>query len=93
VKTVLLLSEKDSVLTCVADVRKGEALDYGGGTIAAANDIPIYHKIARTFIPAGEKVYKYGEVIGIATANIHPGEHVHVHNVEGSRGRGDKKGD
>ena len=26
---------------------------------------------------------KYGERMGIATADIEPGEHVHVHNVRG----------
>jgi len=90
-KTLLLLSDKDNVLTCTADVKKGESLEFPGGTITAVNDIPIYHKIANGFIGAGEKVYKYGEVIGIATASIHPGEHVHVHNLESVRGRGDKK--
>ena len=33
---------------------------------------------------------KYGEVIGAATRDIRVGEHVHVHNVEGKRGRGDR---
>jgi len=91
-KTILLLSEKDNVLTCTTDVKKGESLEYSGGTITAVNDIPVYHKIAGWFINAGGKVYKYGEVIGIATVDIHPGEHVHIHNLEGARGRGDKKG-
>ena len=92
-KTLILLSENDNVLTCTNDIKKGEALDYAGGTITAVNDIPIYHKIANRFIGAGDKVCKYGEAIGIATVDIHPGEHVHVHNLESSRGRGDKKGD
>ena len=90
-KTVILLSEKDNVLTCTRAVKKGEALDYDGGVLTAAADIPAYHKIARAYIARGESVYKYGEAIGIAAAAIGPGEHVHVHNLEGSRGRGDKK--
>jgi len=85
-------SEKDNVLTCTGAVKKGEALDCAGIAVTAANDIPIYHKIAGAFVPAGGEVYKYGEVIGIASRDIHPGEHVHVHNLEGVRGRGDKKG-
>ena len=89
--TLLLLSEKDNVLTCTAAIKKGEALDYAGGKITAADDIPIYHKIANVFVPAGGEVYKYGEVIGVASRDIHPGQHVHIHNLEGARGRGDKK--
>ncbi|VFS54652.1 Uncharacterised protein [Leminorella grimontii] len=36
-----------------------------------------------------DEVYKYGESIGRATQAIELGEHVHVHNVESERGRGD----
>jgi len=39
----------------------------------------------------GDVVYKYGEVIGIATVDIKTGDYVHVHNIESTRGRGDKK--
>ena len=90
--TLLQLSEKDNVLTCIAAIKKGESLDYAGGKITAVNDIPVYHKIATAFVAAGGEVCKYGEVIGIASRDIHPGEHVHIHNLEGARGRGDKKG-
>jgi altronate dehydratase small subunit len=42
----------------------------------------------------GDDVIKYGEVVGRTTATINIGDHVHVHNVESLRGRGDlvKKG-
>ncbi len=40
-------------------------------------------------VAVGEEVRKYGEVIGLANAPISPGDHVHVHNVESQRGRGD----
>jgi altronate dehydratase small subunit len=92
-KMLIELSEKDNVLTCTTAIRKGETFDYAGGIITAADNIPIYHKIANMFIKAGEKVFKYGEAIGIAVVDIHPGEHVHIHNLEGARGRGDKKRD
>ena len=87
---LLLLSENDNVLTCTTAIKKGEPLDCCGVTITAVNDIPVYHKIANAFVPAGGEVYKYGEVIGIASCDIHPGEHVHVHNLEGARGRSDR---
>jgi altronate dehydratase small subunit len=35
-------------------------------------------------------VRKYAEVIGLATEKIARGQHVHVHNVEGLKGRGDQ---
>ncbi|BCJ87602.1 UxaA family hydrolase [Effusibacillus dendaii] len=48
------------------------------------------HKFAVAPIRKGEDVIKYGEVIGVASQDIATGQHVHVHNVEGKRGRGDK---
>ena len=86
---LLQMSENDNVLTCTTAIKEGDSLDCGGAAITAVNDIPVYHKIANAFIPAGSEVYKYGEVIGVASFDIRPGEHVHVHNLEGARGRGD----
>jgi altronate dehydratase small subunit len=40
-------------------------------------------------IEKGEAIVKYGEVIGRATQQIILGKHVHIHNVESLRGRGD----
>jgi len=88
--SLLLYSEKDSVFTCMVPVNKGDSLEYSGIKITAANDVPAYHKIARVFVKAGGEVYKYGEPIGTASIDIHPGDHVHVHNLESVRGRGDK---
>lgn len=35
------------------------------------------------------EVIKYGEIIGKASVEIRKGQHVHVHNLESLRGRGD----
>ena len=44
------------------------------------------HKYALRDIAAGEPVIKYGNPIGIATAPIKKGEHVHTHNVKTALG-------
>ena len=49
------------------------------------------HKIAVKDIKKDEIITKYGEEIGIATADIKVGEYVHVHNLDSMRGRGDWK--
>ena len=41
---------------------------------------PAGHKIARRAIATGEPVFKYGQIIGYATADISAGDHVHSHN-------------
>lgn len=38
------------------------------------------HKLARSPIPEGAAVVKFGQVIGFATEAIPAGAHVHVHN-------------
>lgn len=45
-----------------------------------AGPVPFGHKVARRAIAQGQPVVKYGVPIGIATCDIQPGEHVHVHN-------------
>ncbi len=39
------------------------------------------HKVALAAIPVGAPVLKYGQVIGVASRPIAPGEHVHSHNL------------
>ena len=43
--------------------------------------IPSGHKIALRTVEANEPVRRYGQIIGMATARIEPGEHVHTHNL------------
>ena len=51
--------------------------------IALTNDIvPFGHKIASRDIKTGEKIYKYGYPIGVATKDIKKNEHVHTHNIK-----------
>jgi (2R)-sulfolactate sulfo-lyase subunit alpha len=48
-------------------------------------DIPIGHKVALKDIKKGDTIWKYGQDIGIAKADVKKGEHVHVHNVKTKR--------
>ncbi|HZT24574.1 MAG TPA: UxaA family hydrolase [Pseudolabrys sp.] len=47
--------------------------------------IPIGHKVALVDIKKGDTVWKYGQDIGKAIADIGKGEHVHVHNLKTKR--------
>lgn len=82
---------KDNVVTCCTAVSAGDHFTIGETEITAAQNIPIYHKIAIQDIPAGATVFKYGQPIGIASCAIQKGEHVHVQNLESDRGRGDRQ--
>jgi altronate dehydratase small subunit len=93
-KKALVANERDNVATAIADLSAGDAVTFVRGdqelTITVADEIPCYHKFALSPIAGGATVVKYGESIGEASADIAQGEHVHVHNVESRRGRGDK---
>jgi len=86
----LVLHPDDNVATAVSAVEPGERISVDASEITILEPIPFGHKLALRDIPRGEAVIKYGETIGKATAAIKKGAHVHVHNVEGLRGRGDR---
>ena len=92
-QAVIVLDEKDNVATALRALAEGESLlvDVGGMTVEVPvlGSIPFGHKIALAAMDQGEPVIKYGEVIGHAMSKVLAGEHVHVHNVEGLKGRGD----
>lgn len=83
--------ERDNVVTCCTALDPGDTVELPGGAVSAAERVPIYHKMAIRRIAAGERVYKYGQPIGLASRDIEPGCHVHVQNLESDRGRGDRK--
>src|SRR3954469_12649058 len=43
--------------------------------------VPRGHKVAVRDIASGAPIRKYGQVIGVATAPIAQGDHVHTHNL------------
>ncbi len=94
-KKVFVVEKSDNVGTAVGEpIGAGETVGTEGRvtdrTVVARADIPYGHKIALADIPKGAQVTKYGLSIGSALADIKAGDHVHIHNVESNRGRGDK---
>jgi altronate dehydratase len=82
---VLVLNADDNVAVAVAELAPGEMVVAGDVSVPVADPIPSGHKLALRAIDEGGKILKYGEVIGIATAAIGTGAHVHVHNVVSAR--------
>jgi len=74
------LHPADNVVTARIDMLAGTGIDDEG--VSAAEPVPSGHKIATRLITKGEEIRKYDQVIGFATQDVAPGEHVHVHNVE-----------
>src|SRR3954465_4196349 len=79
---LLRLIEGDDVAIARDPLTAGTGAGVPGlGTVTALGDVPRGHKVALHDIAAGTLVRKYGHVIGVATAPIRTGEHVHVHNL------------
>jgi (2R)-sulfolactate sulfo-lyase subunit alpha len=66
-------------MTCVITA------DNSSFRLKAKMDVPIGHKVALADINKGDTVWKYGQDIGKAVADIKKGEHVHVHNLKTKR--------
>jgi hypothetical protein len=78
---LILLSPEDNCLAVAATLGSATELAIEGETVTLDADVGIGHKLARRDIGAGEKVVKYGAVIGTAIAPIPRGAHIHLHNL------------
>ncbi|HHE41542.1 MAG TPA: D-galactarate dehydratase [Dehalococcoidia bacterium] len=92
-RKAIVLNNKDNVATALADLAQGDTVglevDKKPISVKLLNPIQFGHKFSLVDIKSGSPILKYGEVIGEATKDIKAGEHVHVHNVASTRGRGD----
>lgn len=91
----LKVNDADNIATIFAnDVKSGMTVtvkDKKGDSfnVEVLSDIPYGHKVAIKPISKGTPILKYGEEIGVATADIVVGDYVHVHNLDSQRARGD----
>ncbi len=79
---LLRLSPDDNVLIATRTLLAGSAIDIDGTPLMLVTEIGLGHKIAATAIGEGEKVIKCRVPIGSATEPIHPGQHIHLHNMK-----------
>lgn len=90
----VVLNLKDNVGVALMDLESGTELDLkvNGQTMSVklAEPITYQHKFSVARIDSGNKIIKYGEVIGEATRDIGPGQHVHIHNMVGLRAKAKK---
>ena len=75
------LHPADNVAVARVPIPAGAELRVDGADVVALDAIPAGHKIALRAIHAGEKVERYGQCIGRATAEVAAGRHVHTHNL------------
>lgn len=90
----IIMKAADNVATVVENIpHDTEVALHANGrkfVVRVSEEISFGHKFAICDISRGDPIIKYGETIGVATDDIRTGQHVHVHNLESARGRGDK---
>ena len=88
----LVIHPDDDVGVALRDLAAGETVSVRDGVdlhrITLIDAIPLGHKFARHAVSFGTPIRKYGECIGVATADIATGAHIHIHNMASSRARG-----
>jgi len=90
-KKAIQLDTRDNVATVTDDVAKGEPVEVispDGEIILEARPVEAIifgHKLSLEGLSRGDKIIKYGEVIGVASKPIAVGGWVHTHNVESGR--------
>lgn len=93
-KGILLHESDDDVGVATMDLTAGEvveALTLEGEPVTElelVDDVPLAHKVAMKSMEASQDVLEYGRPIGISTAAISKGAHVHTHNLHGKRWSG-----
>ncbi len=91
----LIIHGDDNVANLIGPGNKGESVECSvegrdkTTVVTLLDDIPTNHKFAPVDIKSGDPIIKYGLSIGKASCDIRKGQHVHVHNIESNRGRGD----
>ncbi|MEP2781182.1 MAG: altronate dehydratase family protein [Pseudoruegeria sp.] len=77
--TTLTLNAQDNVSIALQDLTAGDVI--GDSEVGLIQSVNRGHKVAIAPIASGEQVIRYGQIIGAATKDIQPGEHVHVQNL------------
>ena len=78
----LLLHPDDNVLVCRQHAFRGQSITLDDQTVTLPDEIQVGHKIARRDLKAGDKIIKYGASIGSMKADVAPGAHIHMHNMQ-----------
>jgi altronate hydrolase len=80
-RDLLCLAPGDDVAVALRELATGERLPAADTVVEVRQATMFGHKLALRDMAAGTKVRKFGWPIGILTAPVRAGEHVHSHNL------------
>ncbi len=79
---IILLAPEDNCVVASTNLQPGTQLELDGETVLLSVAVALGHKITRHALSAGDKVVKYGAVIGHVTEDVAKGAHLHTHNMD-----------
>ena len=80
-QVAVLLHPEDHVAVAKQTLLPRTILRTPTGDVTVAAVIPSGHKIALKAASQDEPIRRYGQIIGFATQDVRPGQHVHSHNL------------
>lgn len=85
------LHPSDPLAVARKDLAAGISIRLPDGSLLLTRaEVPAGHKLALRALAGGETVLRYGRSIGLARADIQPGEHIHTHNLEAGEVGGER---
>ncbi|MBR3787141.1 MAG: UxaA family hydrolase, partial [Firmicutes bacterium] len=79
---IIKINPNDNVAVATRKLKNGEKIKIEGHEIIVKDDVEMGNKIAINNIDKEEKIYKYGNVIGVAQEKIKEGKFIHTHNMK-----------
>jgi altronate hydrolase len=79
--SVLQIDFRDNVLVALADLKRGESVEWNGQSWVLGSDVPAKHKFATTDLASGDRVVMYGVLVGQAVKPIARGELLTLTNI------------
>ncbi|WP_209328991.1 UxaA family hydrolase [Lunatimonas salinarum] len=79
--TVLKIHPADNVLVALADLKKGEKVQFENQTFTLHTDVNAKHKFAIKAFSPGDHIYMYGIIVGKALKPIASGEAITTQNI------------
>jgi hypothetical protein len=78
---LLLMAPEDNCLIARTQLAAGDAVDIDGARVVLPEAVPLGYKVARVALAPGDKVLRYGALIGTVTAPVAQGAILHTHNL------------
>jgi len=79
---VLKVHPKDNVLVALADLKKGDVIEYGGASYILQEDVKAKHKFFTTNLKKGDKIIMYGVLVGTAQMDVPQGGWMNTGNTK-----------